>query len=200
VKALKAVLDAVDRCVRREPRVLVAIDGPDAAGKTTFANEVAANLSAPVFRASIDDFHRPRAHRLARGPLSPEGYYEDAFDVQAAREELLLPFRHGAPVIRDKVHDLRSDSRVDRPSVSVRDAKVLVVDGVFLLRPELRELWDIAVYLFMCRRKRASEGRWVAMLSCSARPSRCGCATTTGICQPRRCTRSVLGRLIRRTS
>lgn len=48
--------------VRTHPlRVLrVAIDGPDAAGKTTLADDLAAHLTGrgrPVIRASVDDFH-----------------------------------------------------------------------------------------------------------------------------------------------
>ncbi|MFZ0030865.1 MAG: hypothetical protein WAK84_03215, partial [Candidatus Cybelea sp.] len=43
---------------------LVAIDGIDGAGKTTLAHELVPFLDRsqrPVIRASIDNFHRPRA-------------------------------------------------------------------------------------------------------------------------------------------
>src|SRR3712207_7018949 len=46
--------------------VRVAIDGPDAAGKTVLADELAVALSVRrrhVIRASIDGFHRPRTAR-----------------------------------------------------------------------------------------------------------------------------------------
>ena len=50
------VVDDVARRValllRSRDRVLVAIDGPDAAGKTTFADALAASIDAPVVRAS----------------------------------------------------------------------------------------------------------------------------------------------------
>lgn len=49
----------------------VAIDGPDAAGKTILADELALLIERsgrPVIRASVDGFHRPRAERIARGP------------------------------------------------------------------------------------------------------------------------------------
>lgn len=74
--------------------VRIAIDGIDAAGKTTLANELAMVLQSQgrtVIRASIDGFHRPRAERYQRGPASPEGYYADSFDYPALRDELLLP-------------------------------------------------------------------------------------------------------------
>lgn len=55
--------------------VRVAIDGPDAAGKTMLAD-----AGRQIVRASIDGFHRPRAERYRQGPLSPAGYYEDSLD------------------------------------------------------------------------------------------------------------------------
>jgi uridine kinase len=66
--------------------VRVAVDGVDAAGKTTLADELAALLiqrDRPVIRASIDGFHRPRAERHRQGATSPQGYYTDSFDYDA---------------------------------------------------------------------------------------------------------------------
>lgn len=127
-------------------RVLVGLDGPDAAGKTTLADRLAAALPVPVVRASIDGFHRPREDRLRRGADSPEGYYRDSFDYRALLAGCLVPFRDGAPT----VHSARYDFRTDRPrdtTVTVPARAVLVFDGVFLLRPELRPLWTLSVYL-----------------------------------------------------
>ena len=76
----------------------VAIDGPDAAGKTTLADELARELHAlgkDVIRASIDGFHRPRKHRYRRGRLSARGYLEDSFDLDALRTALLEPLGPG---------------------------------------------------------------------------------------------------------
>jgi uridine kinase len=94
----------------------VAIDGPDAAGKTTMAEGLVKLL--PAVRAGIDDFHRPRGERYRRGPLSPEGCYRDTFDLTAVRRAVLASA-----------------------------GPVLVFDGVFLLRPELRDLWDLSVFV-----------------------------------------------------
>jgi uridine kinase len=50
--------------VRCSHPIRVAVDGPDAAGKTTLADELASVLRGrgrTVIRASIDGFHRPRA-------------------------------------------------------------------------------------------------------------------------------------------
>jgi ABC-type hemin transport system ATPase subunit len=73
--------------------VRVAIDGPDCAGKSTLADELAAELAPvrPVVRLSIDDFHNPAAIRRRRGDLSPDGYYHDSFNVRAIVDEVLQP-------------------------------------------------------------------------------------------------------------
>jgi uridine kinase len=125
----------------------VAVDGPDAAGKTTLADALVGRLDRPVVRASVDSFHRPRAQRLARGPLSPEGYYRDSFDLDALRDRLLIPFAAGAEQVRAAAYDHVDDRAVDEQPIDVPALAVLVVDGVFLLRPELRGAWDVAVHL-----------------------------------------------------
>src|SRR5688572_2573746 len=79
-------------------RTALAVDGPDGAGKTRFADDLALAFERAgytVFRASVDDFHQPREHRYRTGRYSPEGYYRDAFDYSVLRRVLLEPFRMG---------------------------------------------------------------------------------------------------------
>ena len=67
--------------LERPHTVRVAIDGPDAAGKTTLASELAACLEArherSAVQVSLDGFQRPAERRHRRGRLSPEGYLDD---------------------------------------------------------------------------------------------------------------------------
>lgn len=128
-------------------RALVAVDGPDAAGKTTLADRVAALVDRPVVRASIDGFHAPRAVRLRRGDLSPEGCYRDSFDLAGLQDRLLAPFAHGAADVDVAVFDHRTDRAARVRVEDVPTDAVLLVDGVFLLRPELRRWWTFGVYV-----------------------------------------------------
>jgi uridine kinase len=103
-----------------EAPVRVGIDGPDAAGKTMLADELAVILAAGgrhVERLSADDFLRAPEHRHRRGRESPEGYYEDSFDHQRLRDTVL---GSGSP---------------------------LLVDGIFLQRPELDDLWTLRIFV-----------------------------------------------------
>lgn len=128
-------------------RLLVGIDGPDASGKSMFANQLAAALTVPVLRASIDGFHHRQEYRLRRGIDSPEGYYRDSFDIAALEEHLLAPFARGEDMVRTRIFDFVADAEVEQDFEEVPEASVLVFDGVFVLRPELRRWWDVSVYL-----------------------------------------------------
>jgi uridine kinase len=136
--------------VRRDHPLRVAIDGPDAAGKTVLADEFADLLSGerPVIRAGIDGFHNPRELRYRRGPDSPEGYFLDSFDYEALRTLLLDPLGpRGSRRYRRAVFDFRSDSEHTGPAEEAPPDAVLLFDGVFLLRPELRSCWDFSVFV-----------------------------------------------------
>jgi uridine kinase len=129
----------------------VGIDGVDGAGKTTFADELGSVLTergAHVVRASIDGFHRPQAERWVRGRESPEGFYLDSYDYPSVHSELLDPLGPGGNRrIRRAVHDHRTDEPVNSPVEVIGDGSVLVLDGIFLHRPELIDVWDLSVFL-----------------------------------------------------
>jgi uridine kinase len=137
--------------LRQSHPTRVAVDGRTASGKTTFADELAAaieRLGRRTIRASIDGFHRPKAVRHRRGRLSPDGYYEDARDVNAMRKLLLDPLGpSGDRMYVTTTFDLeRDEPRKPSPRLASEDA-VLVVDGTFLQRPELSSAWDLVIFL-----------------------------------------------------
>lgn len=68
-------------------------------------------------RLSADDFHRPPEERYRQGRDSPAGYYEDSFDHPRLRRAVLASRR------------------------------LLIVDGIFLFRPELNDLWDFRIFI-----------------------------------------------------
>lgn len=152
--ASQAVHDVAQAILGR-PRVkhafVVAIDGVDGVGKTTFADQLAAALherGVTVHRASIDDFHHPRAHRYRRGRRDPVGYLEDSFDHATFARLVLDPLQPGgAGRIRLRHHDLVSDAFLDEPLVTVAPQDVVVVDGVFLQSSALADRWDLTVFL-----------------------------------------------------
>ncbi len=136
----------------RQGTLRVAIDGIDAAGKTTLADELAELLEqadCPVLRASIDGFHHPSSVRHLRADEQPaQSYYEDSFDYRALRALLLDPLGpDGDHLVRTRVFDFRADLPVEEAPIRVQPGTVVLFDGVFLLRPELQGCWDLSVFV-----------------------------------------------------
>ena len=152
--ARRAVLDRVAAAVLALPAertARVGIDGVDGAGKTTFADELRDRLASsgrPLIRAGVDWFHHPKPVRYRRGRYSPEGHYRDSYDYAALRRLLLDPLGPGGSGrFRRAIFDVDADHAVDAPEERTAPGSILLFDGLFLHRPELRATWDLSIFL-----------------------------------------------------
>jgi uridine kinase len=129
----------------------VAIDGVDAAGKTTLADELApvlADFGRPVIRSSIDGFHNPRNVRYRQGVDSPQGYYQDSFNYRALLRELLIPLGpDGDRKYRQSIFDYQSGTSTNASQSTATEDAILLFDGIFLMRPELISYWDFCIFV-----------------------------------------------------
>ncbi len=101
-----------------------------------------------MFRASVDDFHRPRELRYRQGKNSAEGYYRDAFDYSLLRRVLLEPFRMGGSTgFQLRGFDLARDIPVESDWKTGPADAILIVDGVLLQRAELHGIWNYSIWL-----------------------------------------------------
>ena len=134
-------------------RLRVAVDGPTAAGKTSFGHEVASSLrrlGRPTMRASLDDFENPwrEAAELGYDRLSGEGYYRNAYDFFSARTLLLEPAGpcgSGEVVLCARDPLTGEDHRGTTVAASAR--ATLIVDSVFTFRPEYNRYWEYRIRL-----------------------------------------------------
>ena len=137
--------------LKRPPPVKIAIDGIDASGKTTLADELAAFLEQaghPVIRASIDGFHNPREVRHQKGLVSPEGYFYDSFDYSALKKRLLDSLSENGDLhYQAAMFDFKTDADVQASVEIAPDNTILLFDGVFLQRPELDPYWDFRIFV-----------------------------------------------------
>jgi uridine kinase len=116
VSRLSVVEELAARISALSSPARIGVDGVDAAGKTTLADELAGHLPEAA-RLAADDFLRPPVERYRQGRESPMGYYEDSFDNVALRAAVLAAQR------------------------------LVIVDGIFLFRPELNDLWTFRILL-----------------------------------------------------
>lgn len=122
--------------------LVVAIDGEGAAGKTTLAARVGAELGAAVVHT--DDFFREMSWARRRS-LSPAGGVSQYYDVTRLREQALAPLRAGAQA-RFACFDWYGEDRPIGERV-VEPSGVVLLEGVCSAGPELADLVDLAVYV-----------------------------------------------------
>jgi len=131
----------------------VGLDGPSAAGKTTLADVLAKMVQSitnrPVIRASIDDFHRPgHKFRSMRGEWTTQSYYDESYDYRAFRDLVLRPLgADGNRRVRTAIFDSFHDVPVPEHWQTASETTILIVDGAFLQREELRSNWDYLIWL-----------------------------------------------------
>ena len=150
--AKKDVLDAlVDDILHNygRGRAVVAVDGVN--DTRSFADDLAASVTARghgVFRASMDRFYRPEAERVARGQSTAAEVYANAADYSTFRRVLVEPFRlGGSTAFVTAAFDAESNASIPAKWLTGPKDALLIVDCMFLNRPELRGLWNFSVWL-----------------------------------------------------
>ncbi len=145
---LAPIVDATPQVPRA---TLVAVDGVDGSGKSTFADLLVTeyfNRRRAALVVHMDDFLNPRAIRYRMGRTSPHGFFLDTYDLGAFTANILEPLRPGGSrEIVPRAFDLRTDSPLNDDPVAVPPQAVVIVEGMFLHRDELFEHWDLSVFL-----------------------------------------------------
>lgn len=126
-------------------RTIVAVDGADASGREALADDLAAVFEErehPVIRASLKYFRLPKADQGAFGPDTAERRYRHGYDYAALRRVLVEPFRLGAGAGFVTRHfDPDRDAWIEPDWLTAPKDATLIIDGEFINRPELRDLW-----------------------------------------------------------
>lgn len=137
--------EGLDRVVSVVPQrsdsvTVVAIDGHSAAGKSTFATQLAERVPAAVVAG--DDFYRVMDED-ERAALSPAEGAARYYDWERMRDEALVPLGEHQPAVFHP-YDWEANDLADA-IVTIAPNALVIVEGLFVSRPELAHLVDIAV-------------------------------------------------------
>lgn len=123
---------------QKNSTVLVAIDGPGGAGKSSFADGL--RESDPTIQiVQMDDFYRPSAERTrSRSEVGSE------FDWRRLRRQVLEPLRRDRPA-RYQRYDWPSDRLAEWHSINA--GGIVVVEGAYSMRTELADLFDFSIWV-----------------------------------------------------
>jgi uridine kinase len=132
------VQQEIDRLLARKPQIIVAIDGNCTAGKTTLANQLAANYDCNIFH--MDDFFlRPEQRTVER--FTEIG---GNVDYERFNEEILLPLKSGKPFFY-RPFDCSTFQLTD--PVAVNPKKLNIIEGTYSLHPYFGKVHDLKILL-----------------------------------------------------
>ncbi|SMH35006.1 uridine kinase [Rathayibacter oskolensis] len=132
-------------------RVAVGIDADDPEVSAAFSADLADALRRAghdAFTAHLVDFQRSRADREDAALPEAQRAYLGRYDYELLRRVLLDPFKLGGSTgfVLAGFDAVRDEARQPKWRTAGRDA-VLLVDGEFALRPELRGAWNLSIRL-----------------------------------------------------
>jgi uridine kinase len=136
------------------PAQLLAIDGHSAAGKSTLAAAIAAHAPAATI-IHTDDFYRPMAED-ERAALDAAGGYQWYYDWQRLEVQVLAPLRRGEAT-RYQHYDWASNQLAEWTAVAA--AGLIIVEGCYAARPQLRHYYDVIVLVETLPARRAERQR-----------------------------------------
>ena len=141
---IRPLLVRIDRLMAERERVLVAIDGGSASGKTTLGALLQSIYACPVFH--MDDFFLRPEQR------TPERFSEPGGNVDRERflSEVLLSLREGKTVdyrrFDCKTFTIASPRRIE-------PGRLNIVEGAYSMHPDLAPYYDLTVFLAVSAEK-----------------------------------------------
>lgn len=129
--------------IDRRP-VTVGIDGEGGAGKSTLAHDLAQYLALSVAVVQGDDFYRDTPAD-EKSQLTPEEGYKEYFDWRRLESEVISSTRNGATTLRYQRYDWNKARMGEWAEMPMPE--VVIIEGVYSLRPELRYAFDVSVFI-----------------------------------------------------
>ena len=134
----------IEQLLRQKERVVVAIDGMSAAGKSSFAKQSSMLLASQITKNIIhmDHFFLRPGQRTSERLSMPGGN----IDYERFIEEVAKPLASGEPFSYRPFNCKTQD--FDEP-VAVEPKPLTIIEGVYSMHPEIAEacLFDISIFM-----------------------------------------------------
>ncbi len=128
---------------------IIGIDGLGGAGKTTISAQLSSaleDLRIPVTILHIDDFIHPRCVRYRDDLPEWKCYYDLQWNYTPLLE-LIAAFRRDGTYSGEVSLYNKDEDSYDAQEICIPPNGILLVEGVFLQRPELSGVFDAVIWL-----------------------------------------------------
>lgn len=163
-KVIQVISDNVKEMLSgRDKPILIAIDGRSGTGKSTLSKRLAHELNATIIMS--DDFYSGGTD--ADWQLrTPQEKVALCIDWKRIRREVLAPLLNNHPAIYHPI-DFQACQGLSKNTIELQPAKVVILDGAYSARPELRDLITISILIELhdeTRRQRLLEREGLAFM------------------------------------
>ena len=134
----RSIFSALNELLKNQTRVVAAIDGSAASGKTTLANMLSDRYGAAVIH--MDDFFLRPEQRM------PERFAEAGGNID--RERFLkevIPFLKEKRAFSYQRFDCKSMMLGDH--IHIPETQLIVVEGSYSLHPAFTDYYDLSIFL-----------------------------------------------------
>ncbi len=146
----RAVFEEIKKLRSPDRTVIIGIDGLGGAGKSTVSESIKkifAETDIQVTILHIDDFIHPRAVRYSDKVEEWECYYYLQWRYDYLIHEIIKPIRSGDPFHKKiELYDKDNDSYI-LSDTDIPVGSVVIIEGIFLQREELQNLFDYMIYI-----------------------------------------------------
>lgn len=130
--------------------LVVGINGIDTSGKTMFSKNLEKHLQALNYEVQmihIDDFHNPKSIRYS-GEDEVSNYFYQSFDYNRLISEILNPMKYEKKLSKTYMAlNLETDKHDLERIYKVTPNTIVILEGVFILRDEIRGFLDFSIFL-----------------------------------------------------
>lgn len=141
----------------RERVFVLGIDGLGGSGKTTFVQMLIASFKAEGIKTNIlhiDDFIYPKSVRYDSSKKEWECYYYLQWRYDYLLKEIFIPIKSGHTIDKQiEIYDKDKDNYYFQ-HLKLDCDTILIIEGVFLQRIELRPFLDYVVFIDVPKEER----------------------------------------------
>ena len=134
---LAPIIAMIADAYQKAGRLYIAIDGRAASGKTTAAKIIAELFDATLIH--MDDYFLPASRRTPERLAVPGGNV----DIERFFEEIASSLHSGT--LTHARFDCQKQMLL--PPVTEQRKDIVIVEGVYSLHPEIRDLYDLKIFL-----------------------------------------------------
>lgn len=135
---LNMLYEAIDRLLRKQAQVVLAIDGPCTAGKTTLSTLLKEKYDCAVI--SMDQFFLRPEQRTPERLSQPGGNV----DYERFYQEVLQPLQDAMPF---SYFPFSCSTQSLAAPVSVLPSRLCVIEGTYSMHPYFQNPYDLRVFL-----------------------------------------------------